>query len=106
MSNLQKQKEKNTRATENYENTQFNEQNIIDMLPDQSLRVSPTVHSKANAVKQVGIYENVSDVLEEALDELLKKYTNEQRQEVDMLEKTSINNKILKYKRQSKRSKK
>lgn len=105
MNKLNEQEQENTGLNEKYKSTQFNEKNIINMLPDQSLRVTSTVHTKVNAVKQVGIYENVSDVLDEALDELLKKYTNEQRQEVDMLEKTSINNKILKYKRQSKRSK-
>ncbi|MGW8041240.1 hypothetical protein ACWEX2_13540 [Staphylococcus xylosus] len=82
--------------------SQFNDENLLKILPIQSLRVSSTVNSKANAIKEVGLYENVSDVLEEALEDLAKKYSIEEQNEMKFLEKRSIEKKILKYKKQKK----
>lgn len=84
------------------ETSQFNDENLLKTLPIQSLRVSSTVNSKANAIKEVGLYENVSDVLEEALEDLAKKYSIEEQNEMKFLEKRSIEKKILKYKKQKK----
>ena len=84
------------------ETSQFNDENLLKILPIQSLRVSSTVNSKANAIKEVGLYENVSDVLEEALEDLAKKYSIEEQNEMKFLEKRSIEKKILKYKKQKK----
>lgn len=88
-----------------HETSQFDGEKSLKMLPIQSLRVSSTVNSKANAIKEVGLYENVSDVLEEALEELEKKYSNDEQEEIKLLEKRSIEKKILKYKKQKKRNK-
>lgn len=48
-------------------------ENRYKNLPDYSLRVRGTIHSKAHALKDIGLYDNINQVLEESINELLKK---------------------------------
>lgn len=48
-------------------------ENRYKNLPDYSLRVRGTIHSKAHALKDIGLYDNINQVLEESINELLKR---------------------------------
>lgn len=89
---------------ENYENTQIDKANRYDDLPDYSLRVRATIHSKAHAIKEIGLYNNINDVLDEALEKLIGNYTEETKNEI-ISEIKKDNEQKLKRAKRSKKAK-
>jgi hypothetical protein len=88
---------------ENYENTQIDKASRYDNLPDYSLRVRATIHSKAHAIKEIGLYDNINDVLDKALEKLIGSYTKETKEEI-ISEINKDNEQKLKRAKRSKKS--
>ncbi|ERS92451.1 hypothetical protein QVA72_12485 [Staphylococcus simulans] len=88
----------NNRRSESYENTMVSGENRYKHLPDYSLRVRGTIHSKAHALKDIGLYDNINQVLEEAINELLKKKSEDIQNEVNEEAKRNNEMKLRKIK--------
>ncbi|OIJ29075.1 hypothetical protein [Staphylococcus sp. LCT-H4] len=72
----------NRKRNSNYENTMMDSSERYSVLPTHSLRVKGTIHSKAVAIKKIGIYDSISDVLDAALEKLTEDFSNDNKQEI------------------------
>lgn len=72
---------KNKNRTNNYENTMLDTSERYSVLPTHSLRVKGIIHSKAVALKKIGLYDNLNDVLEAALEKFIEGYSDSEKEE-------------------------
>lgn len=74
--------DKNRNRTSNYENTMLDTSERYSVLPTHSLRVKGIIHSKTSAIKKIGLYDNMNDVLEDALEKLIESYSDKDKEEI------------------------
>jgi hypothetical protein len=86
---------KKKNRTSNYENTMLDTSDRYSVLPTHSLRVKGIIHSKAVAQKKIGLYDNLNDVLEAALEKFIEDYSDSEKQEIREQEKKEENEQKL-----------
>ncbi|RBA01529.1 hypothetical protein [Staphylococcus arlettae] len=89
---------KKRNRTNNYENTMLDTSERYIVLPTHSLRVKGTIHSKAVALKKIGLYDNLNDVLEAALEKFIEDYSDSEKQEIREQEKEENEQKLRRVK--------
>jgi hypothetical protein len=90
--------DKNKKRTSDYENTMLDSSERYSILPTHSLRVKGIIHSKAVAIKRVGLYDNMNDVLDEALERLIEHYSNDDKTEIRKQETSENEHKLKRAK--------
>lgn len=91
--------DKNRNRTSNYENTMLDTSERYSVLPTHSLRVKGIIHSKAAAIKKIGLYDNMNDVLEDALEKLIESYSDKDKEEMRKQETDENEQKLRRVKR-------
>lgn len=89
---------KKRNRTSNYENTMLDTSERYSVLPTHSLRVKGIIHSKAVALKKIGLYDNLNDVLEAALEKFIEDYSDSEKQEIREQEKEENEQKLRRVK--------
>lgn len=90
---------KKRKRTSNYENTMLDTSERYSVLPTHSLRVKGVIHSKTVALKKIGLYDNVNDVLEEALEKFIEGYPDSEKEEIRKIEKDENEQKLRRVKK-------
>ncbi|EIQ0342055.1 hypothetical protein LUL01_002350 [Staphylococcus pseudintermedius] len=72
----------NRSRIKNYENTMIDVKERYSNLPSYSLRVKGITHTKVHAVKQIGLYDNIDDVITDALEVLIQSYNEEDAKKI------------------------
>ncbi|MDT0656351.1 hypothetical protein [Staphylococcus chromogenes] len=93
---------KNRNRTSNYENTMLDTSERYSVLPAQSLRVKGVVHSKAVALKRYGLYDNLNDILEEALEKLIEARSDREKEFIRKQEREENEQKLRRLKSKNK----
>lgn len=89
---------KKSKRTSNYENTMLDTSERYSVLPTHSLRVKGVIHSKAVAIKKIGLYDNLNDVLEDALEKFIEDYSDSNKEEIRKQEEEENEQKLRRVK--------
>lgn len=84
------------KRSSNYENTMLDTSERYSVLPTHSLRVKGTVHSKAVALKKIALYDNLNDLLEEALEDFIERFSDSEKEKIRKQEKEENEQKLRK----------
>ncbi|MFH6578677.1 hypothetical protein ACHM05_06565 [Staphylococcus aureus] len=80
----------------NLDNSFINQKQKQQNLPETSLRIKGDTHSKITVLKKVEMTESLSEILDKALDDYVKKLPKEKQKEIQELVETENEYKLRK----------